>query len=185
MFTSYGIKEKTAEVMSKDIISQTEYIMKMNFEKIKQKYPLITTEDAKIISSYTCETLDTKYSPYKLLNKNLVDENREEGIKRISKYFYIFFKSLKKLSRYYPNSKSDHVYRCINKQVNYQKSIYNQKLLLYNKGRLKTFWGFTSVSTKINLSYKYLYGTKSINEGTIFDLYGDFWGYDITLFNEF
>ncbi len=62
----------------------------------KKKYPKITKEDSIIISSYTCESKDNKFSPYKILNINLVSENRKEGLKNISKYLYILLKSLRK-----------------------------------------------------------------------------------------
>ena len=39
---------------------------------IKNKYENITKEDAYIICSYTCELKERKYSPYRILNQNLV-----------------------------------------------------------------------------------------------------------------
>ena len=42
-----------------------------------------------IISSYTCEAFDSNYSPYKILNRKLNEENREEGtIKYQNIYLY-------------------------------------------------------------------------------------------------
>ena len=48
----------------------------------------------------------------------------------------------------------------------------------------KTFWGFTSTSSKIHTSYSFL-GEGTFKEGTVFTLSGDIWGYDISLFNTY
>ena len=61
---------------------------------IKKKYPFIKKEEAKIISSYSCEAFDPNYSPYKIVNDNLNKENRFIGIKNISKYLFIFLYAL-------------------------------------------------------------------------------------------
>ena len=90
----YGVKFEHEKVIDK------------NLGKIKNKYPNITNEDIQIISSYTCESKDENLSPYKLLNKNLVSENRKQGIQKISKYLFIFLNSLRKLERYYLNGNS-------------------------------------------------------------------------------
>ena len=109
------------------------------------------------------------------------EEKREEAIKQISKYLFIFLKSLRKLDFFYPKGK--YMYRCINKKVNLNKDNSNNYMISYLKGNIKVFWGFTSITSNVNMNYKYKGKVKEIEKGTIFDLYGNIWGYDISLFN--
>ena len=106
MFISEGCDEKESNELINDIIIKTEKIINKNKAKIKFKYPKLKENDMKIISSYTCEAKNKKYSPYKLLNKNLVSDNRQEGINNISKYLYILINSLRRLDKYYPKENS-------------------------------------------------------------------------------
>ena len=98
---SNQLKEKLVN----DILSKCESTIEKNFDKITKKYPNITKNDAYIICSYTCESIENRFSPYKLLNTSLVSENRQRGLKNISKYLYILLKSLRKLKRFFPNKK--------------------------------------------------------------------------------
>ena len=169
-----------------DIIKQCDKQMTKNFDKIKEKYPKISLEEAKIISSYTCESdLDRDYSPFRLLNRNMVSENRKQGLKNISKYLYMLLKSLRKLSRYHPEANSKYLYRCLKKIVNYKIDTFNTKLIPYLAGNEKTLWGFTSTSYEVHTSYSFLGKTGKFKEGTVFTFSGDLIGYDITLFNVF
>ena len=183
MFINYEATEEQSNELVNDIISKTEEIINKNWEQIKKKYSKITKDDSKIISSYTCESKNKKFSPYKILNKNLVSEDRKEGLKNISKYLFILLKSLRKLDKYYPNEKEKYLYRCINSKVNLNYDIFNKKLVPYITGNTKTFWGFTSSSPDIKMTYNFLNGEENNKSGTIFTLTGKVWGYDITLFN--
>ena len=60
---------------------------------------------------------------------------------------------------------------------------FNKKSVPYLPGNLKTFWGFTSTTPNVKTSYSFLEDILNFKKGTIFTLYGDIWGYDITLFN--
>ena len=80
MFLSSELTEEQADDLNKDILSKTEKIINKNWDEIKKKYSKITKEDSKVISSYTCESKNNKFSPYKILNKNLVSEDRKGGI---------------------------------------------------------------------------------------------------------
>ncbi len=53
----------------------------------------------------------------------------------------------------------------------------------YILGKTKTFWGFTSSSPDIKMTYNFLKEDGNNKSGTIFTLTGKVWGYDITLFN--
>ena len=53
------------------------------------------------------------------------------------------------------------MYRCINRQVNLKEDNYNKKIIPYKKGNTKIFWGFTSITSDINMIYN-LNGKKKI-----------------------
>ena len=185
MFKSKKIDNIKVNELTNDILDKCNTKINQNFEAIKNKYSTITKEDAYIICSYTCESKDENFSPYRLLNQNLVSDNRKNGIKNISKYLYIFLKSLRKIPIYYPDKANNHLYRCIRQKVNLSKDPFNDKLIPYIVGNKKTFWGFTSTSSNPKISYQFLDTTKQMKSGTLFALEGDLWGYDITLFNWF
>ena len=176
MYNSLDLGNKKINELTEDIINKCKATIDFNYDMIKIKYENITKEDAYIICSYTCESEDREYSPYRILNQNLVSNNRHKGVNNISKYLYIFLKSLRKLPRYYPEKKA--LYRCLNCQVN---------LATYNIGNKKTFWGFTSTSPDPNATYSFLKDTikdkEALKTGTVFTLSGDIWGYNIELFN--
>ena len=183
MFISSNADSNKSKDLVDDILSKCISTIKENFEKINQEYPNFSMEDANIICSYTCESKDKEFSPYRLLNRNLVSENRIEGIEKISKYLYILLKSLRKLKRYYPYKENKYLYRCINNKVSLSENPFNPKYIPYKKGNIKTFWGFTSTSTNPYDTFNFLNKGHKMKSGTIFKLGGDIWGYNITLFN--
>ena len=113
----------------------------------------------------------------------MVSDDRKGGISNISKYLFILLKSLRKLDKYYPNEKEKYLYRCISSKVNLNYDLFNKKSVPYITGNTKTFWGFTSSSPDIKMTYNFLWGEENNKSGTIFTLTGKVWGYDITLFN--
>ena len=185
MFISAGADEIKSDNLIKDILLKCKETIDDNLDKIKEKYNKINKEDAYIICSYTCESEEQEYSPYRIMNQNLVSENRKNGLNNISRYLYILLNSLRKLSRYYPSKKNKYLYRCITKQVNILIDPKNKKSVPFIEGNEKTFWGFTSTSPNVKMTYNFLKEEKKIKSGTIFTLGGDIWGYDITLFNYF
>ncbi len=185
MFKSSNLDKKKIDELIFDMINQCSTRIDPDFENIQSKYRDITKEDAYIICSYTCESIDRAYSPYRLLNRSLVANNREFGVNNISKYLYIFLKSLRKLPRYYPENNV--LYRCLTIQVDLsQKEDNKSSYRIKNK---KTFWGFTSTSTNPNTTYNFLKKkdneSEAMKTGTIFTLSGDVWGYNIEPFNFF
>ena len=183
MFLSAGANKNKSYDLTKDILLKCESKINDNFDEISKKYPNITKKDAYIICSYTCESKDKKFSPYRILNQNLVSDDRKKGIKNISKYLYIFLNSLRKLEIYIPSNK--YLYRCITSQVKLSPDPFNDKFIPYIIGNQKTFWGFTSTSSNVKMTYNFLKEEQTIKTGTIFVLGGYIWGYDITLFNYF
>jgi len=185
MFMSSNLNEQKANELTDDILSKCKKVINQNFNEIKKKYDKILKDDAYIICAYTCESKERKYSPYRILNQNLVSDNRKNGINNISKYLYIFLKSLRKLPRYYPTKANKYFYRSITSKVSLSKDPFNEKLVPYITGNQKTFWGFTSTSPNPKMCYNFLGNKETIKEGTLFTLGGDVWGYDIELFNFF
>ena len=185
MFKSSNLDKKKIDELIFDMINQCSTRIDPDFENIQSKYRDITKEDAYIICSYTCESIDRAYSPYRLLNRSLVANNREFGVNNISKYLYIFLKSLRKLPRYYPENNL--LYRCLTIQVDLSQKEDNKSS--YRIGNKKTFWGFTSTSTNPNTTYNFLKKkdneSEAMKTGTIFILSGDVWGYNIEPFNFF
>ena len=181
MFISSYLDKKKVDELNKDIITKCKVRIDPDFDLIKSKYENITKEDAYIICSYTCESIDREYSPYKILNKNLVSNNRQNGVNNISKYLYIFLAALRKLPRYYPENKM--LYRCLTCKVNLSEN--NKEIVPYKIGNKKTFWGFTSTAPDPNMTYSFLKAKEQMKTGTIFSLSGDIWGYNIELFNFF
>ena len=185
MYKSENLADKKCNELTKDILDKCKSKIDQKLFEIKKKYKNISKEDAYIICSYTCESKEKAYNPYKILNKNLVSENRKNGVANISKYLYIFLKALRKLPRFYPPKDLNYLYRCITHKVSLSKDIFNDKLIPYKIGEKKTFWGFTSTSTNPKDTYMFLKDEKEFKSGTIFSLEGDIWGYDIEIFNYF
>ena len=183
MFSSLKLDKKKINDLVEEIISKCKERIDPKFNEIKEKYENITKEDAYIICSYTFESEYQVYSPYKILNQNLVSDDRKNGVRNVSKYLYIFLKSLRKLPRHYPKNK--YLYRCLTRQVNISTEQNKKNLATYVAGSKKTFWGFTSTSADPRLTYSFLNKEENIKTGTIFVLKGDIWGYDIELFNYF
>ena len=183
MFKSAVFDDAKANYLTSDIINKCKTKIDPKFNEIRQKYKNISINDAYIICSYTCESQEEKFSPYKILNQNLVSNNRKQGIGNISKYLYIFLKSLRKLDKYYPIKMNTYLYRCISHKVSLVNDPFNNKLIPYIKGNQKTFWGFTSTSHNPKATINFLGTKQQLKTGTIFTLTGDVWGYDITLFN--
>ena len=181
MFTSKGADHQYSQTLIDNILNKVQNIIKNNFNKIQSRYPKITEEDAKIISTYTCEALNNDYSPYRLTNTNLVEDDRSSGVNNISKYLFLLLSSLRKLNTYSP--KENVLYRCI--KTNVKLFDHSNQSNSYFEGNRKTFWGFTSTTRTLQKAKNFL-GNKNYKKvGTIFTLIGDIWGYDISLFNVF
>ena len=166
------------------ILSKVKKHLNTKFSEIQKKFPKITFEDAQIISSYTYELHGADNNPYKLLNTNLVSKDRHSGVSKISKYLFLFLKALRKLDKYYPNSKEKYLYRGISTQVQLNYDSFDKTKIPYLNGNKKVFWAFTSASNNPKTAYDFLRKDNINNKsGTLFSLTGDVWGYDISLFN--
>ena len=191
IFKSGGLENSKINIFIKQLRDDCEKNLKDRWDDIYKKYPSLTHEQAIIIASYTCEAMDSQYSPYLILNRNLVSNNREQGLKNVSKYFYLLLKTLRLLPRYYPPTTNNYLYRCIRVKVNLMIDPYDEKVVPYIRGKNKTFWTFTSTSPNPKVSIGFLGKNKEIKNkddfkyGTVFMISGKVWGYDISLFNVF
>ena len=102
MYILSNLSKEKAIDLTNDILQKCKNWVDLNLAQITNKYQNISRDDAFIITSYTCESKEPNYSPYKILNNNLVSNNRKNGLKIISKYFFILLYTLRKLPRYYP-----------------------------------------------------------------------------------
>ena len=160
------------------ILSEVKNHLNTKFSEIQKKFPKITFEDAQIISSYTCELHGADNNPYKLLNTNLVSNDRQSGVRKISKYLFLFLKALRKLDKYYPNSKEKYLYRGISTHVQLNYDSDDKTKIPYLNGNKKVFWAFTSASNNPKTAYDFLRKDNINNKsGTLFSLTGDVWGF--------
>jgi len=170
-------KENSIEIYDHLILSCTNRIDN-NWNLIKKENKYLSREDALIISSYTYEPKKKyeKYSPYRLLNSNLIETNRKNGVINVEKYLFIFLRALRGLKRCHKNC----LFRGITCKVKLEKDPDNIKYIPYVKGNEKIFWPFTSTSDDESVANNFL----GNGIGTKFKIEGDnLWGYDITLFN--
>ena len=149
-----------------------------NWPLIKQENKDLSKNDALIISSYTYEPkkMYKKYSPCRLLNTNLVSNDRKMGVINVEKYLFLFLRTLRRMNK----CKKNCLFRCITCKVKLENDPNNSKYIPYKTGNEKIFWPFISTSYEENVCLKFLQngsGTKYILEGD------DLWGYDLTLFN--
>ena len=68
MFKSSNLEDSKIKELKEDIMEKCERIYTQNSEKIKEKYPNISKEDAFVLCSYTCESKEYEYSPFILIS---------------------------------------------------------------------------------------------------------------------
>ena len=165
MFISYGADKEKSDELIEDILSKCKSTIDKNIKEINEQYDKLSQEDAYIICSYTCEAKDSNYSPYRILNRNLVSKNRKNGLNNISKYLYLFLNSLRKLKIYLPSEEHKYLYRCITHKVGLTEDPFDNKYIPYKIGNSKTFWGFTSTSPNVKTTYNFLKDEKKTKVG--------------------
>lgn len=178
LFRNGGASPNEANEIYDHLLLMCQEKVNRNWDKIKEENKDISKNDAIIISSYTYEAkpMYSKYSPYRLLNTNLVANNRKNGVTSVEKYLFLFLRALRRLKK----TKKQNLYRCITCKVKLEKDPNNSKYVPYEIGNTKMFWPFTSTSENEKDTEDFLgngVGTKYKIEGD------DLWGYDISLFN--
>ena len=178
LFLNAGSSKQEAQEIYDHLYLMCDKTVNQNWNSIKMYHPEISKEESLVISSYTYEPkpMYKKYGPYRLLNTNLVANDRKSGVVCIEKYFFLFLSALRKVTI----SKPKNLFRCINCKVKLEKDENNIKYIPFVKGNEKIFWPFTSTSDDEKIAESFLEN----GTGTKFILEGDnLWGYDITLFN--
>ena len=139
LFGSLNLNEEKSNILKNYVLNQCKNKIEPIFNQIQSLNNNISKEDAYVICSYTCE-YDSKYnSLYYILNKNLLSENRQNEIKRVSKFLYLLLKALRKLPKYYPKPPNIYLYRCIKRKVSIKEDQNNKKLIPYKIGNKKHF----------------------------------------------
>ena len=178
LFRNGGLSEKDSKEIYNHLYKICNNRVNEKWDEIRKQNPKISKLDALIISSYTYEpkAMYKKFSPYRLLNTNLVSADRKNGIINIEKYFFLLLVALRGLTK----TKKNVLFRCISCKVKLVKDPNNDKYIPYQQGNQKIFWPFTSTSDDEKLTENFL-GNAT---GTKYKIIGDnLWGYDITLFN--
>ena len=178
LFRNGGLSEKDSKEIYNHLYKICNNRVNEKWDEIRKQNPKISKLDALIISSYTYEpkAMYKKFSPYRLLNTNLVSADRKNGIINVEKYFFLLLVALRGLTK----TKKNVLFRCISCKVKLVKDPNNDKYIPYQQGNQKIFWPFTSTSDDEKLTENFL----GNGTGTKYKIIGDnLWGYDITLFN--
>ena len=178
LFRNAGLSEKDSKEIYNHLYKICNNRVNEKWDEIRKQNPKISKLDALIISSYTYEpkAMYKKFSPYRLLNTNLVSVDRKNGIINVEKYFFLLLVALRGLIK----TKKNVLFRCISCKVKLVKDPNNDKYIPYQQGNQKIFWPFTSTSDDEKLTENFL----GNGTGTKYKIIGDnLWGYDITLFN--
>ena len=178
LFENAGLTKKDAKELYDHLYLMCNQRVQDKWNLIEHEHKNISKNDALVISSYTYEPKKKfeKFSPYRLLNTNLVATDRKTGVINVEKYLFLFLRALRGLNK----TKKNALFRCISCKVKLEKDPNNNKFVPFQKGLEKIFWPFTSTSDDEKTAEKFLDNGK----GTIFKIEGkDLWGYDISLFN--
>ena len=92
LFRNAGLSEKDSKEIYNHLYKICNNRVNEKFDEIRKQNPKISKEDALIISSYTYEPkkMYEKFSPYRLLNTNLVSADRKNGIINLKNIFFCF-----------------------------------------------------------------------------------------------
>ena len=145
--------------------------------------PGLTVDDVAIIFCYTFEWDEEKFgkakSPYFMLNLSLSVNRSSTTLKKTRGFLFLLLSSLRKLPRFVPESRI--LYRGIRAlvQTEYDWRFPDRKP--YAAGNEKTWWAFTSTSTSLEITRRFL----GAGGGTLVTLGGSSWGYNISVFSDF
>ncbi len=78
MFKSANLDDLKVNELTNDILTKSRNTIDKNFNQIQEKYDRISKEDSYVIWSYIYESKDHWNSPYKILNQNLVTEDKKK-----------------------------------------------------------------------------------------------------------
>ena len=131
LFRNGGLSEKDSKEIYNHLYKVCNNRVNEKWDEIRKQNPKISKSDALIISSYTYEpkAMYEKFSPYRLLNTNLVSVDRKNGIINVEKYFFLLLVALRGLIK----TKKNVLFRCISCKVKLVKDPNNDHWVNGNK----------------------------------------------------
>jgi hypothetical protein len=101
MFENAGLTKNDAKELYDHLYLMCNQRVQDKWSLIEQEHENISKNDALVISSYTYEPKIKfeKFSPYRLLNTNLVATDRKTGVINVEKYLFLFLRALRGLKK--------------------------------------------------------------------------------------
>ena len=180
LLKSEKLEEEDVHLKRTKIIKESMKIVEKNFERIVKVHPNVTKDEALVISTYCYEDEDYRCSLYKILNKNIVSQDRRNGISNVYKYCFLLLKSLRHLNII--KLDGQFLFRVLGAKVTDIRDK-NPNYIPYKEGNIKTFLSFISTSLKVYTDFLREKDGNNLKTGTIFTISGDIIGYDISLFS--
>ena len=153
-------------------------------DKLTELYaPDLTVEDVAVIFCYTLEWNEKRLgdgeSPHKKLNNSLSVDRSSAALKKTRGFLFLLLQALRKLPRFVPESHT--LYRGIRAHVQTEPDPEFPDRKPYAAGNKKTWWAFTSTTTSLEATRKFICN----RESTLFVVGKSPWGYDISVFSDF
>ena len=191
LFTTYIKKSPTLEEALKSMGYEkanelAELFTKNAVEKMMElDTPGLTVEDVAAIFCYTIElnkgtTVEVEVeSPYIILNKSLSVDRSNAALKKTRGFLFLLLQALRKLPRFIPEN---HIlYRGLREFVQTEVDPKFPERKPYAAGNEKTWWAFTSTTTDLETTEKFI---RKLG-GSLFTVSGNPWGYDISVLSSF
>lgn len=145
--------------------------------------PGLTAEDLAVVQCYTYEWEEKLFgkgeSPYRKLNNSLSVERNNKALRDVCSFMFLLLRVLRKLPRYIPEKRALYRGIKIHVQTEYNNDFPSRKP--YSIGNEKTWWPFTSTTTDLEVVQMFI----GEDDGTIFVLNGETWGYYISVLSDF
>ena len=172
---------RAANVQNYDLVSKDSIEFAATALRNKDVNSLgLSCEEAAAISCYTLQLKGAK-SPFEVINEGLAGSRNRSTLLSTRRLIFLFLSGLRKLPRFAPPV-GQQLFRGIKKKVPVKESEANGHQF-YAKGRIVTWWGFTSTTTDFDATNGFISGAA---ESTLFNIGGpDLWGYSIQAFSPF
>ena len=189
LFAGFTKKPPTLEEALKPMVYEkakelAELLTKKATEKLTEiDAPGFTVEDIAIVFCYTYEWNVERFSGleniYRKLNKSLSVDRSNAALKKTRGFLFLLLQTLRKLPRFVPENHT--LYRGLRAHVQTEEDSEFPERKPYAAGNEKTWWAFTSTTTNLEITQRFLEETG----GTLFVVSGSPWGYDISVFSDF
>lgn len=166
---------------AKDI---TEVFIKKAREKMAEfEGYLLTIDEIATIFCYTSEWDPKEFgeieSPCKMLNNSLCVDRSNPVLRKTNCFLFLLLQALRKLPRHVPDN--HFLYKGVRARVDTESTPKLSGMIPYAVGNEKIWWGFASTTENMKASQDLI----GENEGTLFMVGGDVWGYNISAFSDF